>query len=128
MGKASTLLMDTNTRKPDVPPSPDWAPRELYWRRRLGRIRLGVEPIEEQLARQRKVTWGLTAVPLVIAALFLGLFAAFRAVLVGAVVVGVLLLPIVAFAWLGDWSLRRRVAAYERERRSFGERPEQGRP
>ena len=34
-----------------------WRLRENQWRRKLGRLRLGVEPIEEQLARYRGVTW-----------------------------------------------------------------------
>ena len=54
-----------------------WRTREQEWRRRLGRLRLGVEPIEEQLERYRRVTWALTAVPAIIAVMFLGLFIAF---------------------------------------------------
>ena len=48
-----------------------WRMREKQWRRKLGRLRLGVEPIEEQLARYRRVTWVLTAVPAVIGLMFL---------------------------------------------------------
>ncbi|HEX8199916.1 MAG TPA: hypothetical protein VF590_05475 [Isosphaeraceae bacterium] len=101
---------------------PGWAERERYWRRRLGRIRLGAEPLEQQLARWRRVTWALTAVSALIAAMFVALFAAFRAPAIGAIVAGVLLLPIVVAAWLEDGSRRRRVAAYLRERRDFEER------
>ena len=68
------------------------------------------------MARYRRVAWGLTAVSGLIAALFVALFAAFRAPAVGVIVAGVLLLPVIAFAWLEDWSRHRRVAAYRRER------------
>ena len=61
----STRLEDLEAR---------WRLREAYWRRKLGRLRLGVEPIEEQLARYRRVTWALTAVPSVLAVMFLTLF------------------------------------------------------
>jgi hypothetical protein len=111
-----------------APPDPSSAAagpeRERLWRRKLGRIRLGAEPLEDQLARYRRASWGLTAVSGLIAALFLGLFSAFGAPGVGAVVAGVLLLPVLVFAWLEDWSRHRRVVAYLRERRAFeGRRP-----
>src|SRR5262245_65983849 len=35
-----------------------WRLRERYWRRKLGRLRLGVEPVQGQLRRYRRVTWG----------------------------------------------------------------------
>ena len=34
-----------------------WRVRERNWARRLGRLRLGVEPLEEQLTRYRRTTW-----------------------------------------------------------------------
>jgi hypothetical protein len=95
---------------------PEWAAREAWWRRRLGRIRLGMEPLGEQLARLRRVTWALTLVPAGIAAIIVGIFTAFGAPGIGLAVVGVLLAPVVLAAWAGDWRLHRRVAAYERER------------
>jgi hypothetical protein len=99
---------------------PDFSPvaeqRERYWRRRLGRLRLGAEPLEEQLARYRRVAWGLTVVSGLIAALFVALFAAFHAPGIGLLVAGILLLPVVAGTWLEDWSRHRRVAAYRREK------------
>src|SRR3954469_8121357 len=93
-----------------------WRERERYWRRKLGRLRLGVEPLEDQLARYRRVTWMLTAVPLAIGLMFVGLFAAFRRPDVGLVLVSVLLLPIVAVAWLDYARLRLRAGRYLRER------------
>src|SRR6516225_6052938 len=54
-----------------------WAARSKHWARKLGRVRLGVEPIEEQLARYRRVTWVLTAVPGFVAAFLFCLFAVF---------------------------------------------------
>ena len=48
--------------------------------------------------------------------MFIALFSAFHAPAVGVIVAGVLLLPVIVCAWLGDWSRHRRVAAYLRER------------
>ena len=45
-----------------------WRARERNWARRLGRLRLGVEPLEEQLTRYRRTTWALAVVPGIIAA------------------------------------------------------------
>jgi hypothetical protein len=100
-----------------TPPS-EWAERERHWRRRLGRLKLGVEPIEEQLERYRRVTWALTVIPGAIAMLFLSLFWAFGAPLLGLAVSGVVLGPIIAFAWLDFLRLRRRANRYLRERRA----------
>jgi hypothetical protein len=111
--------MEPGAPPPDPPSAAGWAERERLWRRKLGRIRLGAEPLEDQLARYRRASWGLTAVSGLIAALFFGLFSAFGAPAVGAIVAGVLLLPVLVFAWLEDWTLHRRVGAYLRERRAF---------
>ena len=70
-----------------------WRTREQEWRRKLGRLRLGVEPLDEQLARYRRVTWALTAVPAIIAVMFLGLFTAFGRPDIGALVVVILFGP-----------------------------------
>jgi hypothetical protein len=101
---------------PTAPASdPEWDARLAYWRRRLGRVRLGAEPVEEQLARYRRVTWMLTAIPLALSLMFIGLFAAFQRPDVGAVLALVLFAPLVAVAWLDHVLLSRRVAAYLRE-------------
>jgi membrane protein YdbS with pleckstrin-like domain len=99
-----------------------WQARQRYWRRKLGRLRLGVEPIEDQLARYRRVTWMLTAVPLIIGLMFLGLFAAFQRPDVGLVLAAVLLLPIVAIAWIEHGLLLLRAARYTRERAEYERR------
>jgi hypothetical protein len=96
---------------------PEWDARLAYWRRRLGRVRLGAEPVEEQLARYRRATWLVTAIPLSLAVFFVTLFAAFRRPDVGAWVSAVLFAPVVALAWLEDALLRRRAFAYLRELR-----------
>jgi hypothetical protein len=96
-----------------------WRTREQEWRRRLGRLRLGVEPIEEQLERYRRVTWALTAVPAIIAVMFLGLFIAFGRFDIGAVVVAILFGPIIVFSWLGFKKLERRARAYLAELARF---------
>jgi len=90
--------------------------RDLYWRKKLRRLRFGVEPFAVQLEKYRLVTLALSAVSAVVAALFLMIFAAFRRPDIGLIVDGLLIAPIVAIAW-GDYRvLAGRVAAYEAER------------
>jgi hypothetical protein len=98
--------MEANVSTPTTAEDLDafWRDRENVWRRKLGRLRLGVEPIEEQLARYRRVTWALTAIPSALAIAFFTLFAVFRYPLVGLVVDVIVLLPIVLGAW-GDYAL-----------------------
>jgi hypothetical protein len=100
-----------------------WRHRENQWRRKLGRLRLGVEPIEEQLARYRRVTWSLTVIPFVLAVMFLTLFTVFGRPDVGLILVSILLLPIILGAWLDyallSWCARRyavEAAAYLNEK------------
>jgi hypothetical protein len=104
--------------EPDRPTSPAWSERERAWRRKLGRLRLGAEPLDEQLTRHRHVAWGLTAVAGLIAALFLAIFTAFQAPLLGLAVAGILFGPIVLTVWLEYGWMRRRARAYEQERRA----------
>jgi hypothetical protein len=92
-----------------------WKARERYWQRKLGRLRLGAEPLEEQLARYRRATWMLTDISAVLALMFVGLFAAFQRPDVGGILALVLLAPIVALAWLDYGLLARRLAQYTRE-------------
>jgi hypothetical protein len=92
-----------------------WRTREAYWRRKLGRLRLGVEPIEEQLARYRRVTWALTAVPAALAAFFFTLFAVFGYPLVGLVLDAIILLPIVLGAWADHGLMTLRAHRYRVE-------------
>ncbi|QEH36337.1 hypothetical protein OJF2_48980 [Aquisphaera giovannonii] len=101
-----------------------WRLREEAWARKLGRLRLGAEPLAEQLARYRGATWALTIVPAAIAAFFVTLFAAFDRPDVGLVVAGLLFAPVVLGSWIGYARLRRRargylgeLAAYHEERR-----------
>ena len=88
-----------------------WSARLQYWRRKLRRLRLEAEPLETQLARYRRVTWALTAIPLAIALMFVALFSAFRRPDVGIVLALILLAPVVVVAWIDDGLLRRRAAA-----------------
>jgi hypothetical protein len=99
--------------------STDWAERQQYWRRKLGRLRLGVEPLDEQLARYLGVTWGLTIVPAVIGTIIIVLFTVFGAWRIGVLLAGLLFLPVVAVAWLDYWRIRRNVERYEAERREY---------
>lgn len=86
--------------------------REAYWRRRLGRIRFGAEPIEEQVSRQFRVTLALSVVLCVIGLMILSIFWAFKRPDVGTAVVGVLVLPVIVLAWLELAVLRARVSSY----------------
>ena len=110
-----------------VSSSTDWDQRQGYWRRRLSRLRLDAEPIEVQVERYRRVTWGLTVLPGLIAVGFVSLFTAFGRPGIGAVVAGVLLSPIVVIAWFDFARLSRGASAYLRERdeheRRFGGQP-----
>ena len=89
-----------------------WKARSEFWARKLGRLRLGVEPIEDQLTRYRRVTWVLTAVPAFLSTFLFCLFAVFKRPDVGLVVAGMLFLPICSGAWLGYWGIRRRAGRY----------------
>jgi hypothetical protein len=96
-----------------------WRTREGEWHRKLGRLRLGVEPLEEQLARHRRVTWALTVVTGVIALMFFSLFSAFSRPDIGAIVAVLLFGPIVLFSWLGFKKLERRAFTYRAEIAQF---------
>lgn len=89
----------TTSQAPNMNANDDLA----RWRRRLGRLRLGVEPLEDQAARLRRVTWGLTFVPLVFAAILFSIVTAFGAPLLGLLVASILFGPVILFAWLDDW-------------------------
>jgi hypothetical protein len=95
-----------------------WRLRQNQWRRKLGRLRLGVEPIEEQVTRYRRVTWALTAVPTLLGLMFLTLFTVFGRPDIGLIFDAIVLLPIVIGAWL-DYALLAKRA--ERYRVEFGE-------
>jgi hypothetical protein len=109
--------MDTTTSPPNPAEDLDarWRTREDYWRRKLGRLRLGVEPIEEQLARYRRATWALTAVPAALAVFFFTLFAVFGYPRVGLALDAIVLLPIVLGAWADHALLSLRARRYRAE-------------
>ncbi len=94
----------------------EWPERERYWRRRLGRVRIGVEPIADQLEKYRLVTWTLTAVATGIAIMFVALFTAFAHPFIGMGVAGVILGPVILFSWIGFWRMKGRAAGYLREK------------
>ncbi len=102
------------TQSEDV--DPKWATRQRYWRRKLRRLRLDAEPVEEQLAKYKRVTWVLTALPAGLSLFFLALFTAFHRPDVGLVLAAILFAPVVAIAWLDYLLLSSRVARYTRER------------
>jgi len=96
-----------------------WRDRERYWARKLGRLRLGVEPLDQQLARYRRVTWALTIVPAAISLLFVSLFTVFGHPGIGLILVAVLLAPVVAVAWLDYGLLALKARRYEAERAHY---------
>lgn len=96
-----------------------WRDREEHWARKLGRIRLGVEPIEVQLARYWRSALALMIVPAIIALMFLTLFSVFGRGDIGLGIVVVFFVPIILFAWLGYKTMERRAAAYLAERSRF---------
>ncbi len=93
-----------------------WRDREREWARKLGRLRLGVEPLEEQLTRYRRTTWALAIVPGIIALMFLTLFTVFGRPDIGFVVIVILFVPMILFAWRDYVRLKRKAAAYLEER------------
>lgn len=122
--------MEADVSTPDGAEDLDasWHAREDVWRRKLGRLRLGVEPIEEQLARYRRVTWLLTAVPTVLAVMFFTLFAIFGYPLVGLVLDAVLLLPIALGAWADYGWMAYRARRYRAEFERYHREKERLRP
>jgi hypothetical protein len=96
-----------------------WQVRQKQWRRKLGRLRLGVEPIEEQVARYRGVTWALTVVPAVLGLMFLTLFTVFGRPDIGLIFDAVILLPIIIVAWLDFALLANRARHYLEERGEY---------
>lgn len=102
-------------------PTPDdaerrWRDRQRYWARKLGRLKLGVEPLDEQLSKLRRVTWVLTLVPAGIALIFLAIFTAFGRPDIGLILIAVILGPVVLVAWLDYARLARLARRYQSER------------
>jgi len=96
-----------------------WLERKRAWSRKLGRLRLGVEPLEVQLERYRRVTWALTVIPAVISLLFVTLFTVFGRPDIGILLVVLLLLPIAVSAWYDYFRLSRRAREYEADYRAY---------
>jgi hypothetical protein len=116
-------MMAGDVTPPDAGMDSRWQTRQEFWRRKLGRLRLGVEPLEDQLARYRRVTWALTLVPTFLAVFFLALFTAFSRPDIGLVLDAILLLPIVAGAWLDYALLAKRADRYLAELREHHQEP-----
>ncbi|HWE37547.1 MAG TPA: hypothetical protein VG406_13340 [Isosphaeraceae bacterium] len=97
--------------------TPDLAPDDprRAWARRLGRLRLGAEPLSVQLERYRRTTWALTIVCSIVAAMFFAIFTAFRRPDLGALFATILFAPVIALSWLDFARHRARALAYIRE-------------
>lgn len=111
--------MESKVSAPEDDLESRWRVRENQWRRKLGRLRLGVEPIEEQVARYRGVTWALTVVPSALGLMFFTLFAVFGRPDIGLIFDAVVLLPIVAVAWLDYALLVSRARRYLEEESEY---------
>jgi hypothetical protein len=92
-----------------------WRERRARWSRKLGRLRLGVEPLDAQLARHRRVAWAISAVAGGMAAFFTALFWAFGRPDIGLIVAAIFPGLTVATFWIGHLRLARRARAFERE-------------
>ena len=115
------LMMAKPMIEPGQGPIPEdserhWRDRERIWAGKLGRLRLGVEPLDVQLARYRRVTWVLTILPAAIGFLFLALFAAFGRLDIGLILIAILLAPVVTIAWIDFALLSRKARLYQAER------------
>jgi hypothetical protein len=104
------MNVSTPTEGEDLDAS--WRSRQEYWRRKLGRLRLGVEPIEEQLARYHRVTWVLCDVCMVLAVMFLSPFGRPG---FGLAVDAIVLLPIALGAWVDYAAMASRARRYRVE-------------
>jgi hypothetical protein len=127
-GSDELMEMDASMPKSAEDLEVAWRAREAVWRRRLGRLRLGVEPIEEQLARYRRVTWTLTAVPAILAVMFFTLFAVFGYPLIGLTFDAIVLLPIVLGAWADYALMASRARRYRAEAERYLHERERLRP
>jgi hypothetical protein len=104
--------METTISKQIEDLDTQWRLREGRWRYQLGRLRLGVEPLGEQLVRYRRVTWALTVVPSLLALMFLSLFGVFGRPDIGLIFVAIVLAPIVLGAWIDYTLLAKRARRY----------------
>lgn len=102
--------------------TPDYAAlapdRLRHWTQRLGRLRLGAEPLEVQVAKYRRTAIALTIVPAIIGLLFLALFSAFERPDIGLLLAALVIIPIAGPVWFGQAKLARRAEAFERECRA----------
>ncbi len=96
----------------------DWAAREKEWRKRLRRIRFGVESVDVQVQKLRRVTVALTVVAAIVATMFLAIFLAFRRPDIGLVVIAVIFGPIVGLAWREQKRLEAGVQDYLAEKKA----------
>jgi hypothetical protein len=117
--------METTISKQIEDLDTQWRLREGRWRYQLGRLRLGVEPLGEQLVRYRRVTWALTVVPSLLALMFLTLFGVFGRPDIGLIFVAIVLAPIVLGAWIDYTLLAKRARRYLAEHDEYVQRKAQ---
>lgn len=93
-----------------------WPERQRLWVRELGRVRLGIEPIPQQLKRYQGVAWVITIIAALMGLFIAALFTAFKSPGTGLIVSGILFVPVIVSAWLGYWKMESRAIAYLREK------------
>ncbi|WP_169981185.1 hypothetical protein [Tautonia rosea] len=92
--------------------SPDWPARKRDWQRRLPRLRLEAEPIEEQIDRYRRATIALSVVTMMVAGMVLVLFTVFGAPWFGLLVSLVPAGTVISAAWRSHQQLRSGARKY----------------
>ena len=117
--------METRISKQVEDLEAQWRLREGQWRYKLGRLRLGVEPLGEQLVRYRRVTWALSVVPSLLALMFFALFGIFGRPDIGLIFVAIVLAPIVLGAWIDYALLDKRARRYLAEYNEYTRRKAQ---
>ena len=92
-----------------------WPQRQRLWAKELGRVRLGVEPIPEQLRKYRQVAWVITIIAGWMGLFIAVLFTAFKSPGTGLIVSGLMFGPVILSAWRGYWKMESQALAYLQE-------------
>ncbi len=89
--------------------------REIYWRKKLRRLRFNAEPLSVQVEKYRLSTKVLSAVIGGVSLMFLAIFTAFRRPDIALIFIAVVFGPIVALSWWDFKRLERNFVAYQKE-------------
>ncbi len=86
--------------------------RQFYWQSQLRPIRLGAEPVADQIRRRMLVNAAGSVCVALIGLIFLGIFAAFGRSDLGLIIAGTLFAVGIVGNWIVYFRLRRRMRAY----------------